>query len=163
MRFRGMRVALAAALLLSAAAPSRASVPEGFLERVNELVRWIAARTDYPPELNRIPRFVFLSPEAIRHDFSRASLGYSDETSSVRAAQTAGTIYLPNNFTVGRDDFILLHELVHHLQDESGKRFECLATREREAYALQSQFVLETGRGDMPNDMFMLLLRCDVR
>jgi hypothetical protein len=130
---------------------------------MNDLVRWIAARSDYPPELKRAPRFVFLSPEAIRHGFSRSSLGYSDETSSVRAAQTGGTIYLPDNFTLGRDDYILLHELVHHLQDESGKRFECLAAREREAYALQSRFVQETGLGEAPNDMFMLLLRCDVR
>jgi hypothetical protein len=49
------------------------------------------------------------------------------------------------------------------MQDESGKAFACLATREREAYALQTTFVQETGRGEMPNDMFLLMLRCDIR
>ena len=58
---------------------------------------------------------------------------------------------------------MLLHELVHHLQDESGKPFACLAMREREAYALQTAFVRETGIGDAPNEMFMLMLRCDIR
>jgi len=58
---------------------------------------------------------------------------------------------------------MLLHELVHHLQDESGRKFECLALREREAYVLQTAFVKETGVGETPNDMFMLMLRCDIR
>ena len=163
MRSYGVRVALTVALMLAPPVLARAAQPEGLFEHVDELVRWIAAHSSYPAELQRLPRIVFLSPDAIRHGFSRASMGYSDDTSSVRAAQTGGTIYLPSTFTLGRDDYILLHELVHHLQDESGKPFECLAAREREAYALQTQFVLETGFGETPNDMFMLLLRCDIR
>jgi hypothetical protein len=51
----------------------------------------------------------------------------------------------------------------HHLQDESGRTFECLASREREAYRIQTKFVQETGTGQMPNDMYMLMLRCDIR
>jgi hypothetical protein len=152
------------AVVATAAAPAAAEgPPEGFLRRVDELVRWIGANSGYPARLPRTPNFVFLSPEAIKHAFSGSSLGYSSETSSVRAAQARGTIYLPDDFVLGRDDYILVHELVHQLQDESGKSFECLATREREAYALQSRFVDETGTGEKPNDMFMLLLRCDIR
>ena len=90
-------------------------------------------------------------------------MGYSSQTSPVRAAQTRGTIYLPDTFTLGRDDYILLHELVHHLQDEGGGDFACLAEREREAYALQTRFVEENGTGEKPNDIFMLMLRCDIR
>lgn len=151
-------------LLPLAAAPARGAEPSAaFLDRVDELVRWISAHTGYPPALRREPGFVFLAPRTIRHSFSGASLGYNSETSSVRAAQVRGTIYLPDTFTLGRDDYILLHELVHYLQDESGSTFECLATREREAYSLQTKFVDETGVGEKPNDMFMLLLRCDIR
>ena len=90
-------------------------------------------------------------------------MGYSSNTRGVRAAQSDGAIYLPDTFTLGRDDFMLLHELVHHMQDESGHKFECLAEREREAYLLQTRFVEETGTGDAPNNMFMLMLRCDIR
>jgi hypothetical protein len=152
------------ALALASGVSAQAPVShEAMQQRVEELVRWISANSDYPPTLERSPQFVFLAPETIRHGFSNSSLGYSVDTSSVRAAQIKGTIYLPNTFALGRDDYMLLHELVHHLQDESGRKFECLAMREREAYALQMAFVQETGVGLMPNDMFMLMLRCDIR
>ena len=156
--------AAALALLLACAPASAASPSEALLQRVDELVRWIAAHSGYAVELKAVPRFVFLSPEAIRHAFSgSSSMGYADQTSSVQAAQTRGAIYLPENFALGRDDYILVHELVHHLQDENGKRFACLAAREREAYVIQMQFVQETGIGEAPNDMYMLMLRCDIR
>ena len=156
--------AAAVALMLACAPASAASPSEAFLQRVDALVRWIAANSGYAAELKQTPRFVFLTPEAIRHSFSgSSSMGYADQTSAVQAAQTRGTIYLPESFALGRDDYILVHELVHHLQDESGKRFACLAAREREAYVIQTKFVQETGIGETPNDMFMLMLRCDIR
>jgi|GEM_PF-5993640 len=165
MRPRGAWQALAGLMLLAASSAS-AQAPvqqERLRQRVDELVQWIAARSSYPSTVKRQPEFVFLSPEIIRHGFSNISLGYNVNTSSVRAAQVKGTIYLPDTFTLGRDDYMLLHELVHHLQDESGRSFECLAMREREAYELQTAFVTETGSGLVPNDMFMLMLRCDIR
>jgi hypothetical protein len=145
------------------AGPASANPPDGFAQRVAELVDWITAQSAYGPHLRHPPTFVFLSPDRIRHAFSGSAMGYRSETSSVRAAQTNGTIYLPETFTLGRDDYILVHELVHHLQDESGKQFECLAAREREAYVLQTKFVQQYGVGEVPNDMYMLLLRCDIR
>jgi hypothetical protein len=140
--------------------------PSTFLLKVEEArmqSRGGAFERQRTSEGKTAPRFVFLSPEAIRHSFSGASMGYSDETSTVQAAQTRGTIYLPVSFTLGRDDYILVHELVHHLQDESGKVFPCLPAREYEAYAIQTSFVQQTGSGEMPNDMFMLMLRRDIR
>ena len=153
-----------AILLASSSAPVRADAPSAaFLQRVDELVRWIAANSDYPVELKKAPNFVFQSPATIRQRFSGAAMGYRADTSSIMAAQFGGTIYLLDTFELGRDDYILLHELVHHLQDENGKTFKCIAEREREAYLLQSRFVAETGIGEAPNDIYMLMLRCDVR
>ena len=156
-------ICIALALLCVPIVPARAAPAEALLVRAEELVRWISAHSAYPAQLKRAPVIVFLPPETIRHSFGRTSMGYSSQTSRVRAAQTQGTIYLPDTFTLGRDDYILLHELVHHLQDESGGDFACLAEREREAYALQTRFVEESGTGEAPNDMFMLMLRCDIR
>lgn len=161
---RMVRVAaFVVALMFPAASEGAAPPPDVLLQRVDELVRWISAHSGYPPALTAAPRFVFLPPEAIRHGFAGSSMGYGSDTSAVRAVQSNGTIYLPDTFTLGRDDFMLLHELVHHLQDESGRTFECLAEREREAYRLQTRFVEETRTGETPNDMFMLMLRCDIR
>jgi hypothetical protein len=150
--------------LACASVPALAEPPaEAFQQRVEKLVRWIAAHSEYPATLKQAPNFVFLPPEVIRHSFAGSSLGYSSQSSSVQAAQVRGAIYLPDTFALGRDDYILVHELVHHLQEESGKRFACMEAREREAYLLQTEFVEETGLGEVPNDMFMLMLRCDVR
>ena len=151
-------------VLAYASVPAVAEPPsEAFQKRVQELARWIAAHSDYPATLKQAPNFVFLPPDIIRHSFSGSSMGYSSQSNSVQAAQLRGAIYLPDSFELGRDDYILLHELVHHLQEESGKRFACMEAREREAYVLQTKFVEETGKGEVPNDMFMLMLRCDVR
>lgn len=159
---RNVRTALA--LLCALVVPAgAAAAAEAVLARTDEIVRWISEHSNYPAQLARAPIFVFLPPETIRHGFARTSMGYSSQTSRVRAAQTQGTIYLPDTFKLGRDDYILLHELVHHMQDESGRNFGCLAEREREAYVLQTRFVEETGIGETPNDMFMLMLRCDIR
>jgi hypothetical protein len=149
--------------MFPAASAGATPSPEVLLQRISELVRWISTRSDYPSVLAAAPRLIFLPPDTIRQGFGRSSMGYSKDTRGVRAAQSDGTIYLPDTFTLGRDDFMLLHELVHHLQDESGRKFECLAEREREAYRLQTRFVEETQTGEAPNDMFMLMLRCDIR
>lgn len=156
--------AVIAALLFTCVTAHAGPPPEGdFNRRVEELVRWIASKSNYPVTLRQMPEFVFLPPQTIRQVFSRSALGYSDQSSSIRAVQVKGTIYLPDTFKLAQDDYMLMHELVHHIQDESGQKFGCLAEREREAYSLQMQFVEETGTGESPNDMFMLMLRCDIR
>jgi hypothetical protein len=158
-----VRAAVAAGVVAFALAAQAAPPEDAFRQRVAELVRWIAAHSEYPAQLVTQPRFVFLAPEAIRHRFSNYAMGYSGDTSDVRAAQTREAIILPDTFQLGRDDYMLLHELVHLLQDQTGKKFECPALREREAYELQTKFVAETGVGETPNDMFMLMLRCNIR
>jgi hypothetical protein len=160
---RTVPAALVAAMALVCAPALAEPSADAVQRRAEELVRWIAAQSDYSGTLKQSPRFVFLPAAQIRHLFSRTSMGYAAETSTVQAAQYGGAIVLPDTFELGRHDHILVHELVHHLQDESGRRFDCLAEREREAYKIQIAFVRETGIGETPNDMFMLMLRCDIR
>jgi hypothetical protein len=164
MFMRFAKVAIVIAILLAGgAADTRADAPSAaFLKRVDELVRWISEHSSYPAALKQRPKFVFLAPETIRHRFSNTSMGYA-EKNDVRAAQTNETIFLPDTFVLGQDDYMLVHELVHFLQDETDRKFSCLAEREREAYRLQTAFVNEIGVGSTPNDMFKLMLRFDIR
>jgi hypothetical protein len=41
---------------------------------------------------------------------------------------------------------VLLHELVHHLQDASNQRYECPAAREQLAYAAQEKWLALFGQ-----------------
>lgn len=157
--------AFVAAYVLTCVTHAHANPPETeFNRRIEELVRWISSKTDYPAKAQRVPEFVFLPPDAIGRAFSGASaLSSNDQISSIRAFHVKGTIYLPDTFQLGKDDYMLLHELVHHMQAESGKKFDCPAQKEHEAYWLQTKFVDETGTGEKPNDLFMLFLTCDYR
>jgi hypothetical protein len=58
------------------------------------------------------------------------------------------TIYLSNEW-VGRTPAelsVLVHELVHHLQNEAGVTFECPAEREKLAYEAQDKWLGLFGR-----------------
>lgn len=77
----------------------------------------------------------------------------------IGAAAKGGVIYLNQNFKLGRDDYILVHELTHFLQFENQKFHDmsgaartfdektCPGLVEPEAYRVQDAFVLATGRG----------------
>jgi hypothetical protein len=53
------------------------------------------------------------------------------------------TIYLPNGWTPASpaEVSVLVHELVHHLQNVAMDTFECPAAREKVAYAAQNEWL----------------------
>jgi hypothetical protein len=58
---------------------------------------------------------------------------------------------------------ILLHELVHHMQAESGKDFQCRGKKEEEAYDLQNKWLKEQGEEGVIksldlNALFLLMI-----
>jgi hypothetical protein len=59
---------------------------------------------------------------------------YNDET---------GTLYLREDFSAASpaDVSILVHELVHHIQNEAGLTYECPEMRERLAYQAQRRWL----------------------
>jgi hypothetical protein len=62
---------------------------------------------------------------------------------STVAVYVGNTIYLPEDWT-GRtpaDISVLVHEMVHHIQNVANVRFECPRARERPAYAAQQRFL----------------------
>ena len=60
-----------------------------------------------------------------------------------KTSPTSKTIYLRNDWLGHQpDDWgILVHELVHHVQVEAGKKFECAEDQELEAGILSANFV----------------------
>ena len=53
------------------------------------------------------------------------------------------TIFLPDDWTGSRpaDQSVLVHEMVHHLQNAMRLRFECPAAREKLAYKAQDRWL----------------------
>jgi hypothetical protein len=74
------------------------------------------------------------------------------------------TIYLPIGWTgsTSTELSILVHELVHHLQNLSGMKFACAEEREKLAYEAQRAWLALFGRdffSDFESDPFTLLVR----
>ena len=49
----------------------------------------------------------------------------------------------------------LVHELVHHAQLLSRKKYECDAAKEREAYTLQNKWLLEHGERPLVSNQWI--------
>lgn len=56
---------------------------------------------------------------------------------------SSATIYLPQGWTGASpaEQSVLVHEMVHHLQNRSGLKYECLGAREKPAYLAQKQWL----------------------
>jgi hypothetical protein len=149
------------AALIAAPAAADPRPPDAFYERIDELVEWIGENSDYPAELKRYPAVVFLPRGTLNYMFFEGSAGIAyNGQDRVKAIYIEGMMFLSDDFTLGEQDYILLHELVHHLQFEHRRQFRCKAEQEREAYDMQIAFVEETGRGEVPSPLFMMVLRC---
>ena len=74
------------------------------------------------------------------------------------------TIYLPEGWTgtTPAELSVLVHEMVHHLQNVNGQKFECPAAREKPAYLAQDQWLKQFGHNledDFSVDMFTIVIK----
>lgn len=127
-------------------------------KRQHELLAWIGKHTKYRVDLGT-PRYAFMSQDELNSFYANMN-GYA-AGGDVWGMYTNGTVYLNKAFQSPRDDFILLHELVHFVQWQNGAKFRCSAEMEREAYELQIKFVDEFGVGKKPDVIWMMTLRCE--
>ena len=163
-----MRYLLAALLLCVgtfAQAASLTTPPSAeFIKEAERLAQWITENSDYGP-LKKHPAYITVEPKTLLYIY------YNDAPDGfVEGVNYAdiGAIYLPHTmllqtgFDLERDAYILLHELVHHFQMESGRAFACIGAQEAEAYALQNKYVEETGTGVKSDPlMTVFLTTCD--
>lgn len=146
----GATLMLAAAPILAAARPSQQEIDKRAAE-IGEFVRLV---TGY--KVTARPKIVFRSQETL----DRIYFGddYKPSLSGFTAALAiGGVIMLNDRFELGRDDYILAHEITHFMQHESGVDDKgCAGNLEPEAYRVQDIFVAATGRG-VRSDPFTVL------
>ena len=126
---------------------------------VASIVTWLSA--DFAlPENYQHPRIEIVSPvqlAAVRYRGLSASLQarvVSDEQWLEKMRDTVAlyednsrTIYLREGWTgaTPTETSVLVHEMVHHLQNLAGEKFECAQAREKPAYAAQKKWLETTG------------------
>ena len=126
---------------------------------VREVLEWINRNTVYP--VSGSPKIVFLDQTDIdieeenvkrEGNYTEWDEGSDFEFSGAYEPITK-TVYLSfewSGHTAG-DWGILVHELVHYVQDTVGKKFECREDRELEAYVLSYDFLNDRLENHWPN------------
>jgi hypothetical protein len=120
---------------------------------------WLSAEFHFPPARSH-PQIEFASAgkiSALRYGGllanPQATAAPGNRTAAERStvavySDAAQTIYLPERWTgvTPGELSVLVHEMVHHLQNVSGLKFECPQNRERLAYAAQDRWLGLFGR-----------------
>jgi hypothetical protein len=108
------------------------------------MLLWIGANTGYNVDIPH-PTVVKLEQDALEYTYTRGQgLNKGVELHGFYDAKS-NTIYLPKTF----DEYnawhkgILLHELVHYVQDMNEVRVNCNAELEKDAWPLQRKYLLE--------------------
>ncbi|MBI4207898.1 MAG: hypothetical protein HY527_23000 [Betaproteobacteria bacterium] len=127
------------------------------------VVTWLSINAGLPAIYDH-PRIEFVSPAkmyAVRigghvSGHSPGSVatavheGRSDEGHHVEALydDRSRTIYLPEGWTdtTPTEISVLVHEMVHHLQNVAGLKYECPQAREKPAYVAQDKWLALFGR-----------------
>jgi hypothetical protein len=126
---------------------------------------WLVTEFDLPAA-TKLPTVMIVPPvrmAALRyHGLAPTS---SDASDFIALCDGWGrTIYLPEGWrgATAAEVSILVHEMVHYLQDMAGQRFECVEQEERLAYAAQDRWLVLAGSSlerEFGIDAFTVLAR----
>lgn len=150
------------------------SSPAPSKESLDIVVKWIAVEFGLP-ELYAHPRIAFASPLKLMgmryksllpvQQTQMESPGNASVMREVVAVydDRALTIHLPESWTGASvtERSVLVHEMVHHLQNLGKLTYECPAAREKIAYEAQGQFLSQHGKSleeEFEVDMMTLLV-----
>ena len=150
-------VAIVASPLRAEPTQSRSLVTAVAERLMNEISDWLVSNVDLP-SISERPSIEFTSEaqlERLRHQQSaesHAGADASDETDSRSGAIalydfSRRTIFLSENWTgtSPADQSVLVHEMVHHVQNMAKMKFECPMAREKLAYTAQNRWLARFG------------------
>jgi hypothetical protein len=143
----------AAADIMDGSRPWSETTTQQILMR--ELMQWLSGNMGLPI-VGDLPRIAHAGPAAISKIRYRTLLAAQQAVAASApqyvSQQTVAvyvdgerTIYLPSDFTgrTAEDLSVLVHELVHHIQNAAGLRHECPQAREKDAYLAQEQWLAQ--------------------
>jgi len=135
------------------------------------IVVWLSANLSIPANFD-LPHVAF-APQS-----KMVEMRFRETHSAAQSANVPGqlpdvvaiydadkkTIVLPEGWTgtTAAELSLLVHEMVHHLQNVNGQKFECPAAREKPAYLAQDQWLRQFGHtleNDFNVDMFTVVVK----
>src|SRR6476659_10646511 len=127
------------------------------------IVIWISANHRLPatfdhPRIERVPSIEMagLRYKGLLSALQRTSTVIQEQESSFEKRRDVVALYNDQTKTIYLSDkwagsepaelSVLVHEMVHHLQNEAGTTYECPAEREKLAYEVQASWLRPFGR-----------------
>jgi len=114
---------------------------------VSAILLWLSVNFSLPADVDH-PRIEFADPTHIatlHHGIENVASLHPDRMSTVVAGyiRDQNTVLLPTGWTGGdaAELSVLVHELVHHLQEVADLRYECPQAREALAYKAQDAWL----------------------
>lgn len=127
------------------------------VELLPKVAAWISHSFNLP-EIDQLPRVQFVSSAqvtALRYGLPQPPPGHTIEQAgpslgvgrAVVAVYGKNTIYLSDAWRGGSpaDQSVLIHEMVHHLQQRAQLRYACPQEREKLAYQAQERWLTRSG------------------
>jgi hypothetical protein len=142
-------------------APANDSEEAAMDALLTAIVIWISANCGLPATLNhpRIERVRSIDMAGLRYkdpEFQRATTVIQEQESSFEKRRDVVAFYEDQNNTIYLSDkwigstpaelSVLVHEMVHHLQNRAGTSYDCPAEREKLAYEVQDKWLQLFGR-----------------
>jgi hypothetical protein len=109
---------------------------------VNQLLSWVTSQTGYMAPSQPV---VVASEEKFQLVMKMKGVNYAD----ARAMYIPGMVILDNNTWEEEDPVqlsLLVHELVHHAQLFSKRKYACSDAKEYEAYVIQNKWLEQHGQ-----------------
>ncbi len=104
-------------------------------ELIISLMIWVGANTDYKVDfpVPQVKRMGIIMEEIIFPDYE----GFYDYKKNI--IYIRGGLDIKDSWTQG----VLLHEVIHYLQDMNNAQFKCTAEMEKDAWPLQKKYLKE--------------------
>jgi len=141
-------------------------------ELLNDIVAWLSSNFDLPaikdrPAIEFISRMELAKLRARDLASSQSFIGNDGQVAQREVValydNNTSTILLPDDWggASPTDQSVLVHEMVHHLQNLGKLKFECPRAREKTAYLAQAKWLERFGLSlekEFDVDMFTVLI-----
>ena len=134
----------------SGSIPPKAEMAAAAESLVTEISDWLASNFDLP-RIEERPAIAFVSRAELENLRMQGGTGHGDNVGAgVDASVVVAvyhlskrTIFLSDRWTgkTPADQSVLVHEMVHHLQNLADMKFECPTAREKLAYKAQNRWL----------------------
>ena len=151
----------------AASAPTSAEAPsDSTRAAMQKVIAWLAVNFELPPtdDLPRIARVSQARMNALRYRGLVPPAAAEGQRTVAIYDDATRTIYLPEGWSgnTPAEQSVLVHEMVHHLQNVGRLKHDCPQAREKLAYAAQDRWLAQFGRNlqdELEVDPFAILVR----